>query len=175
MKYSTPARPAFTLIETFVAISILMITLVGPLTLAAQSLKTAYYARDEITAYYLAQEGIELVRGIRDQNYINGQSWLTGLDTCEGTGKNCEEDFPHNDVRACGGGGQPACGPLAVDQNGLYEFDFSGTPSPFTRLLNIVPVANNSANEVTVTVTVSWVSVGITQSINLSENLFNWL
>ena len=65
-----PAQAGFTLIETMVAISLLMVALVAPMSLAAQSLTAAYYARNQITAFYLAQEGIEIVRSVRDANII---------------------------------------------------------------------------------------------------------
>ncbi len=41
---------AFTLIETMVAISVLLLSLVGPLSIASKSLQSAYAARDEVTA-----------------------------------------------------------------------------------------------------------------------------
>lgn len=53
-----------------VAISLLMLALIAPMSLASQSLTTAYYARNQITAFYLAQEGIEIVRAVRDANII---------------------------------------------------------------------------------------------------------
>jgi prepilin-type N-terminal cleavage/methylation domain-containing protein len=65
-----PAQAGFTLIETLVAISLLMLALVAPMSLAAQSLAAAYYSRSQITGFYLAQEGIEVVRSVRDANII---------------------------------------------------------------------------------------------------------
>ena len=59
-----------TLVETLVAISILTIAVVGPLGIIAQALHTSYYTRDQMTAYYLAQEAIEYVRNIRDNQSI---------------------------------------------------------------------------------------------------------
>lgn len=53
-----------------VAISLLMVALIAPMSLASQSLTAAYYARSQITAFYLAQEGIEIVRSARDANII---------------------------------------------------------------------------------------------------------
>ncbi len=59
-----------TLVETLVAISILTIAVVGPLGIIAQALHTSYYTRDQMTAYYLAQEAIEYVRNLRDNQSI---------------------------------------------------------------------------------------------------------
>ncbi len=75
----------FTLIETLVAISILTIALTGPLAIIAQALRSSYYSRDEITAYYLAQEAIEYIRNKRDANGLKGanlvapEDWLQGV------------------------------------------------------------------------------------------------
>src|SRR3989344_5249811 len=59
------SQNGFTLIETLVAVSLLSIAVVAPMTLASKSLSTAYYPRDQITAFYLAQEAIETLRSIR--------------------------------------------------------------------------------------------------------------
>src|SRR4051812_30812476 len=61
----------FTLIETLVAIALLTIAIVAPMTLTTQSLAGAYYARDQVTAFFLAQEAIESVRSIRDNNVLS--------------------------------------------------------------------------------------------------------
>jgi hypothetical protein len=59
-----------TMVETLVAISILTIAVIGPLGIIAQALHTSYYTRDQMTAYYLAQEAIEYVRNLRDKQGI---------------------------------------------------------------------------------------------------------
>ena len=163
-------KKGFTLIETLVAITILLISLAGPLTLAAQALKSAYYARDGITAFYLAQEGLEYVRAIRDQNYLASpqQPWLTGIDDCVGV--SCQVDFLNFSHSVCPGN---ACSALLVDSNGFFNAQ-NGASSNFTRSLTLSPVAGTS-DEVTAGVTVSWVSAGISRSFTLSEDLFNWL
>ncbi len=79
-------QKAFTLIETLIAISILTIALTGPLAIIASSLRSSYFARDQITAYYLAQEAIEYIRNKRDQNGLQGsavaaEDWLHGVAT----------------------------------------------------------------------------------------------
>src|SRR3990167_4310326 len=65
------ARSAgFTLVETLVAVMLLSVAVVAPMSLAARSLGSAYYARDQITAFYLAQEAIEALRSIRDSQIL---------------------------------------------------------------------------------------------------------
>lgn len=171
-------KKGFTLIETFVAISILLISLSGPLSIAAQALRSAYYARDEITAFYLAQEGLEYVRAVRDQNYLHSpaQPWLTGVDDCESPAgaaspPACQVDFPNFSHSVCVGG---TCTPLLIDSNGLFNAS-TGNPSAFTRTLTITEVAANPTGEVVVGVRVSWVSAGISRSFQLSEHLFDWI
>jgi len=70
----------FTLVETLVAISILLVAVVTPITLISQNITNANVAKDTLTASYLAQEGIELIRGMRDTHVLKGASapdWLS--------------------------------------------------------------------------------------------------
>lgn len=70
-------KRAFTLIETMVAVTLLSVAIMSPITLVQRSLQSAYYARDQITASYLGQEAIEAVRAKRDNNRLeirNGSS-----------------------------------------------------------------------------------------------------
>ncbi len=162
-------RRGFTLIETFVAISVLLVSLAGPLSIAAQALKSAYYARDEITAFYLAQEGLEYARAVRDQNYLSGRPWLTDMDGCINIA--CQIDFPNFTGSACPNN---SCQALLIDQTSNLFNARSGTPSGFTRIFTLVPI-EGVPGEIAVTVRVSWVSAGISRSFRLSEHLFDWL
>ena len=60
----------FTLVETFVAVTILTVAIVAPMALTAKILAAAYYARDQIIAFHLAQEAIEAIRHRRDNNIL---------------------------------------------------------------------------------------------------------
>lgn len=162
--------PAFTLLETLVAVAVLLMALLGPFSIAQQSLRSAYYARDQVTAYYLAQEGVEFVRAVRDENYLTGSGWLDGIGAvC--TGVPCMVDFPNFTYTACPEGG---CQPLKVTQNGgLYNHD-SGADSPFTRQVLLTPSATNP-DQIIVSVTISWKSSGVSRVFTIEERLFDWL
>jgi Tfp pilus assembly protein PilV len=71
----------FTIIETLVAVTILMIAVAGPLVVASKGLNAALYARDQVIASYLAQESMEAIKNQRDNN-INIKSeeeWLNDV------------------------------------------------------------------------------------------------
>src|ERR1035437_8020416 len=77
----------FTLVETLVAIAILMIAIAGPLTVAEKGLSAAIYARDKLIGSYLAQDGMEAIKNIVDTNQIYigrtansdvSDQWITG-------------------------------------------------------------------------------------------------
>jgi len=56
----------FSLVETLVAISILLVIIVGPLTLVSTSARSTSFASEQVVAFFLAQEGAELAQKARD-------------------------------------------------------------------------------------------------------------
>jgi type II secretory pathway pseudopilin PulG len=56
----------FSLIETLVAVAILLLVIVGPMSIASQANSSTTFANQQITAYFLAQEGLELAQKGRD-------------------------------------------------------------------------------------------------------------
>ena len=114
--FRTPIEPArqknnqgFTLLETMVAVTLLTIAIVAPMSLTTQALGSAYYARDQITASYLAQEGIEAVRSVRDANILlnsvgTNVDLLTGLPATAYLGVPFTIDARDNSMNACPAG-----------------------------------------------------------------------
>jgi len=71
------ARPAklqrsggFTLVETLVAIAIFTTSILALMSVLASGISNTNYAKKKITAAYLAQEGIEYVRNMRDTDIL---------------------------------------------------------------------------------------------------------
>ena len=70
---------AFTLMEVVIAVSIISLGLVGILSIVQRSLSLQPIIKNKIIAINLAQEGIEIVRNIRDSNWLSGNNWRLGL------------------------------------------------------------------------------------------------
>src|SRR5437870_3817634 len=89
----------FTMIEMIVAIAILVSALIVIYTAFAASYALAINASDRIVAAYLAQEGIEIVRNVRDNNWLSGNpNWNSSFtgSSCyrqNDTSYGCEADY----------------------------------------------------------------------------------
>ena len=170
----TKSSAGFTLIETLVAISILLIAIVGPLTLATRGLSAALVARDQITAFYLAQEAIEFVRVKRDEVVLSlsGAAWDSGFVGCM-TGNGCTIEVTNGLIGTCLAGG---CDPLLYNQkSGFYTYIASPPDteeSKFTRTIAIVTSPTNS-DEIEVMVTMKWRTGPSEREFTLRDNLFN--
>lgn len=171
----------FTLIETLVAITILMIVIVVPFYSIQQSLMASNVARDQLIASSLAQEGIEYVYYVRDTNYLyyyhnsntypTASGWLSGLDSCI-SAAGCVVDPAQSTALGCSS--QNGCPVLYLNPaSHLYTQTSSGnTPTRFTRKVTITQI---NGYEVRATVTVSWITAQRTYTITDNENLYNWL
>lgn len=178
------AKRGFTLIETLVAIMLLSIAIVAPMALASKSLSTAYYARDQITAFYLAQEAIEALRSIRDSQILIIAQDPSGASDIFGLIPHSNQAFivdgrrgdPDAAIQTCSG----ECPPLQTD-NTLYGYPDIGddaslwTPTHFTRTVHAYPVGGNQ-DELRITVTVTWQTGSIQErSFTISEDMYRWV
>jgi type II secretory pathway pseudopilin PulG len=178
----------FTLVETLIAVLVLMMAITGPYTIAAKGLQATLIAKDQDAAFNLAQDAVEYVRFVRDTNRLSGGDWLTGsggsanirdLTACE-SAAGCRVDSIVNlqsSIADCTTDPGGVCEPIQYDSTNGYFGYTSGTVSIFTRTVQIVtPVpASGNAGEAALTVTVSWSDQGkITRSIHVRKDLFNW-
>lgn len=72
MRYHTPSQSGFSLVETLVAITILLIVIVGPLTIITSTSRSTSFASEQVTAFFLAQEGNEIAQKGRDDLILDG-------------------------------------------------------------------------------------------------------
>ncbi|MBI5456839.1 prepilin-type N-terminal cleavage/methylation domain-containing protein [Candidatus Kaiserbacteria bacterium] len=177
----------FTLLETLVAVTLLAVSIVAPMSLASRSLASAFYARDQVTAFHLAQEAIESVRAVRDGNVLRNAlgtqtDILAGIPI--GTPFTVDTRLPvsdpdYIDESACVLG---TCPPLEVNASlGLYGYGHgvSGwAVTRFTRTASTTVVRSDGdvPQEILIAVTVTWkTGVFNTRSFTISENMYRWL
>ncbi|MES2006998.1 MAG: prepilin-type N-terminal cleavage/methylation domain-containing protein [Patescibacteria group bacterium] len=184
---SAPRRTqgGFTLIETLVAVMILASAIVGPLSIASRSLNNSIVAKDQISAFFLAQDAVEYTRFVRDSNRLKGADWLDGsggsssgvdLTPCT-TADGCYFD---STMAVVGTADVPTvcttvCPVMYYDStNSRFTYVTSGnTATLFTRQVVLVEVVPDI--EYKLTVTVSWSDLGsVTRRVVVYENIFKW-
>lgn len=173
------SRRGFTLIETLVAISLLTIAVVAPISLTTQSLQTAYYARDQITAFYLAQEAIEALRSVRDAQIleITQTANASSLNIFGSIPLNnqpfivdARQADPSHAIETC----SVACPPLQTDGS-LYGYQADWADTNFVRTVRASFVGGGQ-DEIRVTVTVTWHTGAYqTRSFSISEDMYRWV
>ncbi len=164
----------FTLLEVLIAITIFIFALVATMTAARSGLASAYESRDQVIAFYLAQEAVEFIRNKRDTNSIlntvTPTNWLSGVsnlssDPCY-PGKVCLIDVVANQITACAS--PTTCPNLRQDVNTkMYGYDSSWSLNQFKRE---VRVQNINADEVSMTVLITWPK----GSFEVKEIILNW-
>lgn len=182
--FSTKSGGGFTLIEVIIAISILTIAVGGSFALIQQTLVVVSLNQSELIASYLTQEGIEIVRNIRDNNWLDQKDsletppqplWDDGLTVCQPPANCCEGDYktdiPFNSSLAS----FPNCDYnnlhyLNIDENGFYGYSGT-TPTKFKRKINVTKV---DANTLEVSVDVQWQERGRAHNIKAQDYLYNW-
>ncbi len=185
--FQLSTHQGFTLVEVLVSISIFMIAIVAMVVVSAQGINNTAFAKNQLTASYLAQEGIELVRNARD-NYIQNIQLFSDFST--DFGNYCINDLLNGgnftgctiDPMIVSGGAAilaatehciNECPVLLYDQEGFYTYvSNTGVPTQYRRTITVDII--DAAQEVRVTSKVSWRQGQSTPSVSATENLFNW-
>src|SRR3989344_2938749 len=118
----------FTLIEALVALVILTVALGPALVLSSNISSTASVIQNNLIAANLSQEGVEVIRSLRDANWHNGFPFNTGLS--DGIYR---IEWNSNTLIALG-----VNPPLKISA-GLYNYSL-GTDTKFKRTITITKI-----------------------------------
>ena len=98
-------KKGFTILEIILAIFILTTAIFGSFALIQQTVAGASLNQSKLIAYYLAQEGIENVKNIRDTNWLQGEDdWAAGMPTEIETIGNLTKNFTRETDISSGAG-----------------------------------------------------------------------
>jgi hypothetical protein len=130
-------------------------------------------ARDYVESVYLADEAVEYIRLVRDDNNFNGASWLTGLGDCL-LASGCGISVTDNDVSKC----LPGSGDCELKYNtttGLYTYrNGSGwVLSGIKRKVYLTETATDKAATVRVVIERNRLNFP-TRTYTMSAILMNW-
>ncbi len=164
----------FTLLETLIAIAVLALAVIGPLTLASRSISAVSVSQNQIAAFYLGQEAIEYVRNKRDTNFLEGRDWLEGLSPCWNS-NGCYVDIPNDNIGNVSSYND--CPDKAMkydDVNGRYYNYDDGECTVFARTVKITRNVGDNQEEAGIEVTITWQDKSRQKTLILEENIFDW-
>lgn len=159
-------KAGFTLVETLVALSVLIFAVTGPLTLASFAIRSSGYSQNQIIAFYLAQEALEYVKNKRDNNALSGANWLSGMTSCR-SANGCAVDAQNDDIEVC----PSQCPKIKYDSATGFYNQQNGSDTIFSRKVKLDKISNY---EEKVTITLSWQERLIPRSFSIEENIFDW-
>jgi len=162
------ASKGFSLAEVLVATGIVGVALAPIVFLLTTSIRQASVVQDQLIAGQLAQEGVEIVRAVRDENWINaapGRPFYSGL--AAGTWL---VDYRRAALLPFSAGE-----PLRIEAGTGFYYHGAGVPSRFFRTIHVVHNPSASPREIRVQSVVSWTTRGIPFSVTVEDHLFDWL
>ena len=185
------------LVEMIVALAIILTGLIGALTLTISNLSASGEAGTRVVATNLAREGIDVVRNIRDTNWLKNSSWddllYDGADYTAIAVFNPAAD-PVWQLNFTPSAIGEAAAKFYLSVENLYLQDVAppaGTKTLYSRLLTLDPICLNLATKtesitggscvggeekigIRVKSEVAWTESGRSHSIVLEDKLYNW-
>ena len=189
----------FTLLETIVALAIIIAAVIGPVVLVTSSLFSFGFSKNKLIALNLAQEGLELVRAIRENNVLcdtlnnSNQKWFENPNPGGGqmTNEIFEIDVIGTNNINCGSASlvMPRISSFSATKlrlnpaTGVYSYD-AGQETTFTREMRVIQppdhedlpggqrIEKKDIREINSIV--RWQERGQNREISLTEKLYNW-
>ncbi|HMB66094.1 MAG TPA: prepilin-type N-terminal cleavage/methylation domain-containing protein [Patescibacteria group bacterium] len=165
-------KQGFTLLEIAVAVFVISLGIVGVLSLINYNLRTERVSKNELIAGQLAQEGLELVRNQRDNNWLERNDWKTDIIPSDSKDNNYTIDYS--------GGINEGVDKITNDkarlhlsEEGFYTHDStsSSTPTKFYRLLSI---SEENKNSFTLECLVQWEDRMGVHNYKAETELYSW-
>lgn len=134
-------KKGFSFLEVMITIAVLSVGILGVMVLMVSSMKSSMNSRDGIIASELAQEGIELIRNIRDNSLINSEEiFSSGFPA--GSSSNCRIDMNSTSISCDNGTNHKK---LYFDGK-FYAHNSGGTETKFQRKIMVDNYLDSDGN-----------------------------
>jgi len=189
---SAHQQSGFSLVETLVAITILLIVIVGPMSISSSAARSTSYSSEQVVAFFLAQEGAEIAQKARDdlqlQNFdgSNSTPWDDFVGTASGDLYNecfaaagCGLQLVNGDATGalqspinCGSN---TCRMYINDAGGRVSYTYTSTGATSTPYTRVIYMTETAGREVEVVSQVRWQtgSQRQIQTVEVKTYLFN--
>lgn len=160
----------FSMIELIISISVLSIGIIGTYNIFSDISALAYNISPRFTATYLAKEGMEIIKNIRDNNFVQGENWMAGLAGCD---IGCQADYKTGTLTEGPNNGLVQYQDdkfLMVNSDGFYSYD-EGSLTIFKRKITINSISNDILK---IDVEVTWDYNKKPFSFKTEGYLYNW-
>ena len=168
-------KNGFTLMEVLVAIFLITVGLSATLTLITKTIAFSQIESSKLTAAYLAQEGLEIVKNIRDANYLEKHMggdvyWNWSNHLSSGSYSNFDyrsQTIPDPDC--------PGSNSLRFDSTTGFYICCPSTDSDarFQRTITIT-ITPDGNYKLKVLVDVLWTERGNPHHVTAEEELYDW-
>ena len=161
------------LIEAIVAISIGVVGLLGFLQLLTQAVSINKDVGQKFVAVYLAAEGIEIVKSLVDENYVNDRAWNAALDG--GSYELAYDTVSASNFSTATGTTRSANSLFYHNTTGTYDYSYIAGDSRRTQFQRTIQITNmRGGQELRVDSIVEWRTRRGTEEVKLENHFFDW-
>ncbi len=171
-------KKGFTFVEVLVSLFILTLGVGGAFAVIRTITMGTNVNNSRLTASYLGQEGVEVIRNIRDTNWLQSRadgsvSWDDGIREGDWQVDYNTETLRNTSFENCGGSNCMHYNgrKLNRDSNGFLSYS-PGTSTPFRRMVSIDKLGSD---RIEVSVTVMWDERNRSHSVEVTEIIQNWI
>jgi Tfp pilus assembly protein PilV len=161
---------SFTLIEVLIAVTLITAGVVGAFSIVQKVVGFTSSSSFRLTAAYLSQEGIEIVKNIRDTNWLEGAAWDDGLTSCN-ISPFCEVDYTNTQFLDPYADRFLKISPDPLLNKEFYTYSGTGAETRFKREIIITPEGSDILH---ISVTVSWSERTRQHEISVQQDLYNY-
>jgi hypothetical protein len=161
-------------LELMIAMFVLMVGIAGSIGLIHKTIAASSANSNQLTATYLAQEAIEVIRNIRDSNFINEKDYVDGI--YSSIDDHCSFCFVEYDSTSIDGIENTSEDNIIYYKNDFFSHDTGGEETIFKRSIATrnIDIDTYPTNRIKVVVTVSWSEKGEDYETIIPTHLYNW-